>query len=67
MSNGLDREDILKLAGVFVAALVAISAFEYLADAVASGTVFGDWLALLSIVVLGALFVALVLQRRWSG
>lgn len=60
----LDFNTIAKFAGVFVAALLAINAFEYLFEAFRSGNVTGNMWALFAVVFLFALLVALVLQSK---
>ncbi len=64
MSDSFDRETIVKLVGVFVAALLAINAVEYLGGAIARGEVMSDIYAILSILLLVVLFAALFAQTK---
>lgn len=64
MSDSFDKETVVKLVGVFVAALLAINAVEYLGGAIARGEVIGDIYAILSILLLVVLFAALLVQTK---
>ncbi len=64
MSNSLDRETVIKLVGVFIAALLAINAVEYLGGAIARGEILSDIYAILSLLLLVVLFAALFVQTQ---
>ena len=53
---------VVKLVGVFLVALVVINAFEHLFTRLAAGEFAWDLTGILSVLVVGALVVALVLQ-----
>ncbi|GEM_PF-3661706 len=68
MSNEDDQENrwvIIKLVGVFIAALVLIEGFEYVRVGLAEGTIGLETVALIAVVIVG---LALAWQRfRPSG
>ena len=64
MSDTLDRVYVAKLVAVFVAALLVINAFEYVAGAVASGDISPTTMVLLGVGLVAVLSVVMVFQLR---
>ena len=64
MSDTLDRIYVAKLVAVFVAALLVINAFEYVAGAVMSGDISQMEMLVLAVSLVALLSVAIVFQLR---
>lgn len=62
MTGDVDMQTIAKYAGVFVAALLLINAFEYLVGAVVEGEVADNVLAVVALVLMAVLLGVVVIR-----